>query len=582
MVRPPAAANPSRRPWPPTPRPRRHRRPATRPRGRAGTSPLGVCRPHPRSGAARSSPGGISIKKRRASSAYRRWQSANGPGIHLRLRLPHALRPLPRAGRRRPAPPGIHQPGTAGIGIGVPSRRKGSLAMTAGRPSSPRTTTENAPPGSRPSSTATTSSSPACAGPASTLGVNARIRGRAPCGTAGRRRPRRRPTRLLAVGRRRCSGGCRGRRDATGRELGRRGGGHRTVRPRVSGIRGAGGRRPGRRQDLVGLLTRADQLVLLTGDAPRISPVSLRSSCSPCARGLRPACRASAPSCGFVAGQAGTLAEEGAGGEIHAEEDDGGGHDRPQETPGVPDQDRPDSPAAVGRLGSAGSMRGTAFCGSARAMPGLSDSCPTVPAVAQGKLADSPRSSSILRSWLYLATRSERAGAPALICPALTATARSAIVVSSVSPERCEITVAYEAPLARATVSSVSVSVPIWLSLTKMALATPSRMPRSRIPALVTKMSSPTSCTRSPNAFVQAAQPSQSSSAMPSFDRHDRIAVGQLDPVVDHLRRAERPPLPGQHVGPVVPQLAGGRVERQRDLLPWQSACPLDRFQQQF
>ena len=36
--------------------------------------------------------------------------------------------------------------------------------------------------------------------------------------------------------------------------------------------------------------------------------------------------------------------------------------------------------------------------------------------------------------------RSLRAGAPALICPQLVATARSAIVVSSVSPERCDIT----------------------------------------------------------------------------------------------------------------------------------------------
>ena len=39
-------------------------------------------------------------------------------------------------------------------------------------------------------------------------------------------------------------------------------------------------------------------------------------------------------------------------------------------------------------------------------------------------------------SWLYFATRSERAGAPVLICPHPVATARSAIVVSSVSPER--------------------------------------------------------------------------------------------------------------------------------------------------
>ena len=52
------------------------------------------------------------------------------------------------------------------------------------------------------------------------------------------------------------------------------------------------------------------------------------------------------------------------------------------------------------------------------------------------KRAFSPSSSSIRRSWLYLAVRSPRLGAPVLICPAFVATARSAIVVSSVSPLR--------------------------------------------------------------------------------------------------------------------------------------------------
>ena len=42
---------------------------------------------------------------------------------------------------------------------------------------------------------------------------------------------------------------------------------------------------------------------------------------------------------------------------------------------------------------------------------------------------------------MYFATRSLRAGAPVLICPQLVATARSAIVVSSVSPLRCDIIV---------------------------------------------------------------------------------------------------------------------------------------------
>src|SRR5438105_7637243 len=61
-------------------------------------------------------------------------------------------------------------------------------------------------------------------------------------------------------------------------------------------------------------------------------------------------------------------------------------------------------------------------------------------AARPGYAASPPSASSIRRSWLYLATRSERDGAPVLICPQPVATARSAIVVSSVSPARCDIT----------------------------------------------------------------------------------------------------------------------------------------------
>ena len=43
-------------------------------------------------------------------------------------------------------------------------------------------------------------------------------------------------------------------------------------------------------------------------------------------------------------------------------------------------------------------------------------------------------------SWLYFATLSDLDGAPVLICPHPVATARSAIVTSSVSPERWLIT----------------------------------------------------------------------------------------------------------------------------------------------
>ena len=80
-----------------------------------------------------------------------------------------------------------------------------------------------------------------------------------------------------------------------------------------------------------------------------------------------------------------------------------------------------------------------------------------------------------------MAMRSVRLAEPVLIWPVLRPTARSAMVVSSVSPERCEMTALKPAFSAMATASSVSVSVPIWLSLTSTEFATPSRMPRAMI-----------------------------------------------------------------------------------------------------
>ena len=56
-----------------------------------------------------------------------------------------------------------------------------------------------------------------------------------------------------------------------------------------------------------------------------------------------------------------------------------------------------------------------------------------------GKRAAAPSSSSMRSSWLYLAMRSVRDAEPVLIWPAAVATARSAMNVSSVSPERCEM-----------------------------------------------------------------------------------------------------------------------------------------------
>lgn len=60
-----------------------------------------------------------------------------------------------------------------------------------------------------------------------------------------------------------------------------------------------------------------------------------------------------------------------------------------------------------------------------------------------GNIANSPNSASILSNLLYFATLSVLHGAPVLICPAFVATATSASVVSSVSPERCETTAVY-------------------------------------------------------------------------------------------------------------------------------------------
>ncbi len=56
-------------------------------------------------------------------------------------------------------------------------------------------------------------------------------------------------------------------------------------------------------------------------------------------------------------------------------------------------------------------------------------------------LALSPNSSSMRNSWLYLAVLSDRDSEPVFIWPQFKATARSAMVESSVSPERWLITV---------------------------------------------------------------------------------------------------------------------------------------------
>ena len=94
---------------------------------------------------------------------------------------------------------------------------------------------------------------------------------------------------------------------------------------------------------------------------------------------------------------------------------------------------------------------------------------------------------------MYLATRSVLEGAPVLIWPALVATAMSAMVVSSVSPDRWDTTDVYPARVAISIASKVSVSVPIWLTLIRMELAVLVSIPLASLSVLVTNRSSPTS-----------------------------------------------------------------------------------------
>ena len=65
------------------------------------------------------------------------------------------------------------------------------------------------------------------------------------------------------------------------------------------------------------------------------------------------------------------------------------------------------------------------------------------------------------------------------------------------------------------------------------------------------------------------------------LDRDDRVALGQLDPVVGELRRAQLAALVSQLVGAVAVELAGRGVERDRHLLAGAVAGGLDPGQQQ-
>ena len=118
-----------------------------------------------------------------------------------------------------------------------------------------------------------------------------------------------------------------------------------------------------------------------------------------------------------------------------------------------------------------------------------------------------------------LMTAAKRWANDILACSPMSVRATKQVVMRSLDTPALEVAMHnqhFPAFVAMAMASSVSLTVPIWFSFTSSALATPSLMPRARISGLVTKTSSPTSCTFLPSASVSSFQPRQSPSAQPS------------------------------------------------------------------
>jgi hypothetical protein len=125
-------------------------------------------------------------------------------------------------------------------------------------------------------------------------------------------------------------------------------------------------------------------------------------------------------------------------------------------------------------------------------------------------------SSSICIKRLYLAILSDLDIEPVLICPVPIPTTKSAMNVSSVSPERCETTDTHPAFLASRIVSTVSDTVPIWFNLIKTALDHFPLIPSLTIVGFVQYKSSPTICKDLPYFLVKSFQPLLSFSLKPS------------------------------------------------------------------
>ena len=146
---------------------------------------------------------------------------------------------------------------------------------------------------------------------------------------------------------------------------------------------------------------------------------------------------------------------------------------------------------------------------------------------APGTRRRRPSSSSIRSSWLYFATRSERDGAPVLIWPQpggdrevgdrrVLGLARAVRHDRGVARARAPCAIA----------SSVSVSVPIWLTLMRIELPTPASIPRCRRSVFVTNRSSPTSWHALAQPLGQAPS-SRPSPPRPSRPRSRRSGSGR-------------------------------------------------------
>ena len=181
------------------------------------------------------------------------------------------------------------------------------------------------------------------------------------------------------------------------------------------------------------------------------------------------------------------------------------------------------------------------------------------------------------RSRLYLATRSDRDGAPVLIWPVPIATTRSAMVVSSVSPERCETTA--DQPRAarerdrfdrlgqRADLVELDED-----GVRRVLLDRPGDPLGVRDQQVV---ADELDGRPQPLGQVPPALPVVLGEAV--LERDDRVARGPIGPQVDQLTGIERPALARQHVARRRAVDAGALLDelaRRRDRARSRCRCP--------